>query len=75
MQCVHFGKLLLLLGTNHIQISHDFQPGYMFGHAKLASYSSMGSLLPPTDLASTGHEDQGGGLSCVVVYIEAEQSP
>ena len=31
----HFGKLLLLLGANHVQIGHDFQPGYMFGQRKL----------------------------------------
>ena len=35
MQCAHFGKLLLLLGANHVQIGHDFQPGYMFGQRKL----------------------------------------
>ena len=34
MQCAHFGKLLLLLGTNHVQIGHDFQPGYVFGQRK-----------------------------------------
>jgi hypothetical protein len=31
----HFGKLLLLLGANHVQIGHDFQPGYVFGQRKL----------------------------------------
>ena len=31
----HFGKLLLLLGANHVQISRDFQPGYVFGQRKL----------------------------------------
>ena len=36
MQCTHFGKLLLLLSANHVQISHDFQPGYMFGQRKAA---------------------------------------
>ena len=30
-----FGKLLLLLGANHVQIGHDFQPGYVFGQRKL----------------------------------------
>ena len=35
MQCAHFGKLLLLLGANHVQIGHDFQPGYVFGQRKL----------------------------------------
>ena len=32
----HFGKLLLLLGANHVQIGHDFQPGYVFGQRKAA---------------------------------------
>ena len=36
MQCAHFGKLLLLLGANHVQIGHDFQPGYVFGQHKAA---------------------------------------
>ena len=36
MQCAHFGKLLLLLGANHVQIGHDFQPGYVFGQRKAA---------------------------------------
>ena len=35
MQCAHFGKLLLFLGANHVQIGHDFQPGYVFGQRKL----------------------------------------
>ena len=43
------------------------------GRAELPSYGCTDSSLPPTDLASAGHGDQGGGgLSCVVVYIEAE---
>ena len=36
MQCAHFGKLLLLLSANHIQIGHDIQPGYVFGQHKAA---------------------------------------
>ena len=45
--------------------------------AKLASYGSTGSLLPPTDLASAGHGDQEGGWGCdASLYIEeAQQNP
>ena len=35
--------------------------GFCGSCAKLLSYSSTGSLLPPTALASMGHEDQEKG--------------
>ena len=40
--------------------------------AKLASYGSTGSLLPPTDLASAGHEDQERGGGDSMRFIEAQ---
>ena len=44
--------------------------------AKLLSYSSMCSLLPPTDLASAGHGDQEGGWGCdALLFNEARQNP
>jgi hypothetical protein len=32
----HFHKLLLLLSANHVQIGHNFQPGYVFSQCKAA---------------------------------------
>ena len=40
--------------------------------AKLLSYGCTGSLLPPTDLASAGHEDQEGGGGDAMRFIEAQ---
>ena len=41
----HFGKLLLLLGANHVQIGHDFQPGYVFGQHKAAEPVELRTAL------------------------------
>jgi len=48
MQCAHFGKLLLLLGANHVQIGHDFQPGY--GRSTKDWWSDRDSEMTDKDL-------------------------
>ena len=44
----------------HFKVDQFSDPG-LVSSAKLLSYGCTGSLLPPTDLASVGHEDQEGG--------------